>query len=164
MCSYLSLTSKGWRTTSDQHFDETHRDSPEFNRGKKVPHKKVLEHHNIETDIFLWYLDKLMRRGLNDLGHILITCQAAHGALEKVSALKSFGHVCRLNSAVIYEKSTIEQCHVSVGKGWYILEVTFQTPDERAHGKNSGLFVWCPARSELLMSLKMCRWNVINND
>jgi len=63
-----------------------------------------LEHHNIETDIFCWYFDKLLKGGLNHLRHILITCQAAHGALENVSALKSFGQVCFLSSAFVRRK------------------------------------------------------------
>lgn len=62
----------------------------------------------MEMDIFFWYFDKLVRGGLNHRRHILITCQAAHGALENVSALKSFGQVCCLNSAfVCREKKTL---------------------------------------------------------
>lgn len=85
--------------------------------GKKVLNS--LKHRNIKTDIFCWYFDKLVRGGLNHLRHILITCLAAHGALENVSALKSFGQVCCLNSAFILrkKKKTIERRHVSVRKG-----------------------------------------------
>lgn len=70
----------------------------------------------METDIFFWYFDKLVRGGLNHLRHILITCQAAHGALENVSTLKSFGQVCCLNSAFVCRKKKLSDVMLVSGK------------------------------------------------